>query len=52
MTNLNIKEAVGRTSLWKKFHGDVDYARNIYKNFATLSFFALNQCLLGITRGL
>ena len=45
MTKLNIKEAVGRTSLKKKCHGDVDYSRNMKENLIDLSFFALNQCL-------
>ena len=35
----------------EKCHGDVDYSRNMYKNLVTLSYFALNQCLFGITRG-
>ena len=51
MTKLNIKEAVGRTSLWKRCQGDVDYSRNMYGNLVTLSFFPLYQYLLGITRG-
>ena len=50
MTKLSIKEAVGRVSLWKKCHGDVDYSGNIQRESHSLVIFALNQCLFGITR--
>ena len=50
MTKLNIKKAVGRTSLLKKCHGDID-SRNMNENLIALSFVALNKCLFGITRG-
>ena len=45
MKMFKIKEAVGRTSLSKKFHGDVDYSRNMKETLIALSFIALNQCL-------
>ena len=41
MTKLDIKEAVGRTSLWKTFHGYVDYSRDMYEKLVALSVFAL-----------
>ena len=50
MTKLNIKEAVGRTSLQKRCHGDVVYCRSMNENLIALSIVALNQCLFGITR--
>ena len=46
MTKLNIKEAVRRTSLLKKCHGDVDFSRNMNKNLVALSFLASESVLV------